>query len=49
MSTFASPIPRASCSIVTLVADLVDEDLFEEGFMFDGSSTPAGSRSTSPT
>nr|P43518.1 RecName: Full=Glutamine synthetase; Short=GS; AltName: Full=Glutamate--ammonia ligase; AltName: Full=Glutamine synthetase I beta; Short=GSI beta [Cereibacter sphaeroides]CAA50651.1 glutamate--ammonia ligase [Cereibacter sphaeroides]prf//2205239B Glu synthetase [Cereibacter sphaeroides] len=30
--------PRGKLQHVTLVADLVDEDFFEEGFMFDGSS-----------
>ena len=30
--------PKGKLQHVTLVADLVDEDLFEEGFMFDGSS-----------
>ncbi len=30
--------PKGKLQHVTLVSDLVDEDLFEEGFMFDGSS-----------
>lgn len=30
--------PKGKLQHVTLVADLVDEDFFEEGFMFDGSS-----------
>ncbi|PCD75887.1 type I glutamate--ammonia ligase [Pseudothioclava arenosa] len=30
--------PRGKLQHVTLIADLVDEDFFEEGFMFDGSS-----------
>ena len=30
--------PRGKLQHVTVVADLVDEDFFEEGFMFDGSS-----------
>jgi glutamine synthetase len=30
--------PRGKLQHVTLVADLVDEDFFDEGFMFDGSS-----------
>jgi glutamine synthetase len=30
--------PRGRLQHVTLVVDLVDEDFFEEGFMFDGSS-----------
>src|SRR5690606_201240 len=30
--------PRGRLQHVTLIADLVDEDFFEEGFMFDGSS-----------
>ncbi|MFD2175161.1 type I glutamate--ammonia ligase [Rhodobacter lacus] len=30
--------PRGKLQHVTLMADLVDEDFFEEGFMFDGSS-----------
>ncbi|MDP5332961.1 MAG: glutamine synthetase beta-grasp domain-containing protein, partial [Paracoccaceae bacterium] len=30
--------PRGKLQHVTLVADLVDEDFFSEGFMFDGSS-----------
>ena len=30
--------PRGKLQHVTLVADLVDEDFWEEGFMFDGSS-----------
>jgi glutamine synthetase len=30
--------PRGKLQHVTLVVDLVDEDFFEEGFMFDGSS-----------
>ena len=30
--------PRGTLQHVTLVADLVDEDFIEEGFMFDGSS-----------
>ena len=30
--------PKGKMQHVTLIADLVDEDLFEEGFMFDGSS-----------
>ena len=30
--------PKGRLQHVTLIADLVDEDLFEEGFMFDGSS-----------
>jgi glutamine synthetase len=30
--------PRGKLQHVTLVSDLVDEDFFEEGFMFDGSS-----------
>ena len=30
--------PRGKLQHVTLISDLVDEDFFEEGFMFDGSS-----------
>ena len=30
--------PKGKLQHVTLVSDLVDEDFFEEGFMFDGSS-----------
>ncbi len=30
--------PRGKLQHVSLIAELVDEDLFEEGFMFDGSS-----------
>ena len=30
--------PKGKLQHVTLIADLVDEDFFEEGFMFDGSS-----------
>ena len=30
--------PKGKLQHVTLVVDLVDEDFFEEGFMFDGSS-----------
>lgn len=30
--------PRGKLQHVTLVVDLIDEDFFEEGFMFDGSS-----------
>jgi glutamine synthetase len=30
--------PRGKLQHVTLIADLVDEDFFEDGFMFDGSS-----------
>jgi len=30
--------PRGKLQHVTVVADLVDEDFLEEGFMFDGSS-----------
>jgi glutamine synthetase len=30
--------PRGKLQHVTVVADLVDEDFIEEGFMFDGSS-----------
>src|SRR3990167_1844685 len=30
--------PKGKLQHVTLVSDLVDEDWFEEGFMFDGSS-----------
>ena len=30
--------PRGKLQHVTLIADLVDEDFFDEGFMFDGSS-----------
>ena len=30
--------PKGKLQHVTLVADLVDEDFFEDGFMFDGSS-----------
>ena len=30
--------PKGKLQHVTLVTDLVDEDFFEEGFMFDGSS-----------
>jgi Glutamine synthetase, beta-Grasp domain len=40
--------PKGKLQHVTLVADLVDEDFFEEGFMFDGSSI-AGWKSISPT
>ncbi len=30
--------PRGKLQHVTLIADQVDEDFLEEGFMFDGSS-----------
>ena len=30
--------PRGKLQHVTLIADLVDDDFFEDGFMFDGSS-----------
>jgi glutamine synthetase len=30
--------PRGKLQHVTVIADLVDEDFIEEGFMFDGSS-----------
>ncbi len=41
--------PRGKLQHVTVMSDQVDEDFLEEGFMFDGPRSPAGSRSTSPT
>ena len=41
--------PRGKWQHVTFDVSLIDEEIFDEGTMFDGSSIAAGRRSTSPT
>ena len=41
--------PRGKWQHVTFDITMIEEDTFAEGIMFDGSRSPAGRRSTSPT